>query len=280
MRSPANTSAVVNALSFDVEDYFQVSNFESLVGFDNWSKFHSRVERNTERILEILAEHEISATFFVLGWEAERCPALVRRIAAAGHELATHGYRHRRIFDLQREQFREDLRKSIDLIEQAGGQKVLGHRAPSFSVTERSLWALDVMQQAGLAYDSSIFPVRHPSYGIRGAPRQPYEIRPGFWEFPIATVRLGRMNLPVAGGGYFRLYPYPLTRWALRRINAEQHSAIVYLHPWEIDPDQPRMTASWQARFRHYNNLKRTALRLRRMCGEFRFTTARQVLGL
>ena len=270
----------MNALSFDVEDYFQVSNFESRVAFGDWSKFESRVERNTDQILEILAEHRISATFFVLGWAAEHYPAMVRRIAAAGHELATHGYRHRRIYDLQRDQFRDDLRESIDLIEQAGGQKVLGHRAPSFSITGKSLWALNVLQEAGLKYDSSIFPIRRPGCGIPGGPRAPYEIRPGLWEFPIATVKLGGANLPVAGGGYFRLYPYAVTRWALRRINAEHRAAIVYLHPWELDPGQPRLAGSWQARFRHYNNLARTVERLRRLCREFRFTTAREVLGL
>jgi polysaccharide deacetylase family protein (PEP-CTERM system associated) len=272
--------AILNALSFDVEDYYQVSNFESFVRFDGWTKFESRVERNTRGILDLLAELQQTATFFVLGWEAERFPKLVRDIAAAGHELATHGYRHRLIYDLTPDEFRADLRKSIDLIEQAGGQKVLGHRAASFSITTQSLWAIDVMQQEGLKYDSSIFPTRHPRYGIPDAPRAPHEIRPGFWEFPMATVKLGHANLPIAGGGYFRLYPLAMTRWGIRRINAEQRPVIVYLHPWEFDPGQPRLQASLQARFRHYNNLDKTAPRLRRLCREFSFGTARRVLGL
>jgi polysaccharide deacetylase family protein (PEP-CTERM system associated) len=280
MQTPANPVPVINALSFDVEDYFQVSNFDSLVKFEDWDRFQSRVERNTETILNIVAGCGVKATFFVLGWVAERFPALVRRIADAGHELATHGHRHRLIYDQRPDEFRAELSKSIDLIEQAGGQKVLGHRAASFSITERSLWAIDVLQEAGLRYDSSIFPVRHPRYGIPNAPRAPYEIRPGFWEFPMATVTIGSTNLPVAGGGYFRLYPYAVTRWGLRRINAEGRPAIVYLHPWEFDPGQPRLAASWQARFRHYNNLGKTARRLRLLCGDFRFASAREVLGL
>lgn len=270
----------INALSFDVEDYFHVSNFESFVSFEDWGTYESRVERNTHTILELMAEAQIKATFFVLGWVAERFPALVREIAAAGHELGTHSYRHRLIYTLAPDEFRRDLRQSIDLVEQAGSQKVLGHRAPSFSVTEKSLWAIDIMQEEGLRYDSSIFPTKHPRYGIPSAPRAPYEIRPGFWEFPMATVKLGAANLPVAGGGYFRLYPYAVTRWGMRRINREALPAMVYLHPWEFDPGQPRLNASLQARFRHYNNLKKTGDRLRRLCREFQFAPARRVLGL
>lgn len=272
-------TAVVNALSFDVEDYFHVSNFDSFVAFEDWDGFESRVERSTNKILDLLAERQVKATFFILGWVAERFPQLVREIVAAGHEPATHSYRHRLIYTLSPEEFRADLRRSIDVIEQAAGQKVLGHRAPSFSVTGRSLWAIDIMQEEGLKYDSSVFPVRHHRYGIPDAPRAPYEIRPGFREFPMATVRMAA-NIPVAGGGYFRLYPYALTRWALHRINSENKPAMVYLHPWEFDPDQPRLNASLQARFRHYNNLKRTEPRLHALCGDFRFATAREVLGV
>ncbi len=271
---------VINALSFDVEDYFHVSNFESFVSFDDWGKYESRVERNTRTILELLAERQIAATFFILGWVAEKLPKLVRAIADAGHEVGTHSYRHRSIYTLAHEEFRADLRRSIDVVEQTSGQKVIGHRAPSFSITDQSLWAIDIMQEEGLLYDSSIFPIRHHRYGIPSAPRAPYEIKPGFWEFPMATFKLGSSNLPVAGGGYFRLYPYAMTRWGMNRINDERHPAIVYLHPWEFDPGQPRLNASLQARFRHYNNLSKTADRLRRLCGEFQFTTARKVLGL
>lgn len=271
---------IINALSFDVEDYFHVSNFESFVMFSDWGNYESRVERNTRKILELLAGNGIKATFFVLGWVAERFPKLVREIADAGHELGTHSYRHRLIYTLDPEEFRADLRRSIDLVEQTSGQKVIGHRAPSFSVTDQSLWAIDIMQEEGLKYDSSIFPIRHHRYGIPTAPRAPYEIKPGFWEFPMATFKLGSSNMPVAGGGYFRLYPYAMTRWGMRRINTENKPAIVYLHPWEFDPEQPRLQASLQARFRHYNNLNKTADRLRRLCSEFSFTTARKVLAL
>jgi polysaccharide deacetylase family protein (PEP-CTERM system associated) len=274
------TSPVKNALSFDVEDYFQVSNFESFIRFEDWDKHESHVERNTRVILDVLAEHKIHATFFVLGWVAEKFPQLVRAIADAGHELGTHSYRHRLVYSLDPQEFRRDLRLSIDLIEQAGGQKVLGHRAPSFSITDKSLWALDIMQEEGLRYDSSVFPVRHPRYGIPDAPRAPYEIRNGFWEFPMATFQFGSMKIPVAGGAYFRLYPYPVTRWGLRRINREGKPLVMYLHPWEFDPNQPRFDASLNVRLRHYSNLSKTEGRLRRLCGDFEFGTVKKVLGL
>ena len=255
-----------HALTFDIEDYFQVSNFESIVAFQKWGTFESRVERNTEKILEIVADHGVSATFFVLGWVAEKYPHLVRQIAEQGHEVATHSYRHRLVYELRPKEFREDLRRSIGVIEDACGQRVVGHRAPSFSITKDSLWALDVLQEEGLNYDSSIFPVRHPRYGIPDAPRGPYEIKPGFWEFPMSTIRVGRLNLPVAGGGYFRLYPLGVTRWAMRRRRESRLPSVIYLHPWEFDPDQPRLEASFQARFRHYLNLAKTEERLRELC--------------
>jgi polysaccharide deacetylase family protein (PEP-CTERM system associated) len=271
---------VVNALSFDVEDYYQVSNFESFILFEDWDRYESRVERNTSLILEILSEHSIRATFFVLGWVAEKHRRLVRSIADAGHELGSHSYRHRLIYQLSPEQFRVDLRLSIDMIEQVCGQKVLGHRAPSFSITDRSLWAIEIMQEEGLLYDSSIYPIRHHRYGIPSAPRAPFEILPGFWEFPMATARVGQTNVPMAGGGGFRIFPYALTRWGLRSINREALPAMVYMHPWEFDPAQARFNASLQVRFRHYFNLKKTAPRLRKLCEEFSFRPAREVLGL
>jgi polysaccharide deacetylase family protein (PEP-CTERM system associated) len=271
---------VVNALSFDVEDYFQVSNFEDLVPYERWDSFESRVERNTERILAVLADHGVRATFFILGWVAERFPGLVRSIAAAGHELGTHGYRHRLIYTLSPAEFRDDLRRSIAAIEGASGRQVLGHRAPSFSITRASLWAVDVLKEEGLRYDSSIFPVRHPRYGIPGAAEEPFEIAPGLVEFPMSVLKLGPLALPVAGGGYFRLYPWRLTRWGIRRLNRAGRPAVVYLHPWELDPDQPRVRASWQARFRHYVNLHRTETRLHRLCAEFAVAPLAEVLGL
>lgn len=272
--------AVTNALSFDVEDYFHVSNFESFIAFEHWDRYESRVERNTRTIFDILAENETRATFFVLGWVAERFPKLVQEIADAGHELGVHGYRHRLIYRLSPDEFRKDLRRTIDLVEDASGQKVLGHRAPSFSVTERSLWAIDILQEEGLRYDSSVFPIRHPRYGIPKARRAPWEIRDGFWEFPMATVRIGVTNVPIAGGAYLRILPYALTRWGLRRMNRENLPAVVYLHPWEIDPGQPRFETSPQVGLRHYYNLDKTKARLRRLCKEFRFTTLQEVLGI
>lgn len=274
------TSELKNVLSIDVEDYYQVSNFAHLVSFERWGEFECRVERNTAILLEVLAGAAIKGTFFILGWVAQRHPSLVAEIAAAGHEVATHGYRHRLIYDLEPAEFRRDLRQSVDLIEQASGQRVLGHRAPSFSITTRNPWAIDILQEEGLLYDSSIFAIRHPRYGIPDAPRAPYEIRPGFWEFPMATLRFGCTNLPVAGGAYFRLYPYALTRCGVRRMNREGLPAMIYLHPWEVDPEQPRLPTSLQARLRHYTNLKKTEPRLRKLCREFQFATAAEVLCL
>lgn len=269
---------MLNALSFDIEDYFQVSNFESFIRFADWDKHPSRVEANTRKILALLSEANLHSTFFILGWVAERFPGLVREIAGGGHELAVHGYRHRLIYSLDQKEFRDDLRQAVDRIEQAGSQKVLGHRAPSFSVTEHSLWAIDAMQELGLRYDSSIFPIRHPRYGIPSAPLTPYEVRPGFWEFPLATVKFGPLKLPMAGGAYFRLFPYPFIRWGLRRLNHASIPATVYLHPWEFDPGQPRFETSLQVRLRHYHNLDQTESRFRRLCRDFRFAPIRDLL--
>lgn len=268
-----------HALTFDIEDYFQVSNFDSIVEFREWDTFESRVERNTEKILEIISDHGVLATFFVLGWVAEKYPGLVRQITEQGHEVATHSYRHRLVYELGPEGFREDLRRSIGVIEDACGQKVVGHRAPSFSITKDSLWALDVLQEEGLKYDSSIFPIRHPRYGIPDAPRGPHEIKPGFWEFPMSTVRVGGLNFPVAGGGYFRLYPLRVTKWAMRLRSQSRLPSVIYLHPWEFDPDQPRLSASLQARFRHYINLARTEKRLRELCRTESFAPLASWLG-
>jgi polysaccharide deacetylase family protein (PEP-CTERM system associated) len=276
----AARAPILNALSFDVEDYFHVANFASLVPFSSWDSHPSRVERSTEAILDLLSGRQARATFFVLGWVAERFPGLVRRIAAAGHEVGTHSHQHRLVYKLSKEAFREDLRRSIAVIEDAAGVKVLGHRAPSFSITRESLWALDVLAEEGLRYDSSVFPVRHHRYGIPDAPRSPYEPVPGLIEFPMSTVRIAGANLPIGGGGYFRLYPYRWTRWGLARLNRRGLPAMVYLHPWEFDPDQPRLQAPALARFRHYVNLAKTAERLERLLGEFRFASASDVLGI
>lgn len=275
MIAPAPASGIVNAMTIDVEDYFQVSAFESVVPRTEWDRLESRVTTNTERLLELFGEHSVTGTFFVLGWVAERAPQLVARIAAAGHEIASHGYAHRLIYHQAPDEFREDVRRAKAVIENASGQRVRGYRAPSYSITTRSLWALDVLLEEGHDYDSSIFPIRHDRYGIPRSPRHPYVLsrdERSIVEAPASTVRVASMNLPVAGGGYFRILPYAWTRWGLNRLNRrEGRPAIFYLHPWEIDPDQPRLAAGWLSEFRHYRNLHKTEGRLRRLLRHFAF---------
>lgn len=273
---------VVNALTIDVEDYFHVSAFDDAARRERWGSFESRVCANTERLLNQLAEASVSATFFVLGWVAERHPGLVRRIAAAGHELASHGYAHRLVYDMTPASFRDDLRRAKDAIACASGVEIVGYRAPSFSITRRSLWALDVLIEEGYAFDSSVFPVRRDRYGLPGAPRFAHEVvRPAgrLLEIPPSTIRLAGMTLPVCGGGYFRLYPYGVTRRAIDAINRGGQPAIVYLHPWEIDPAQPRQDGSAVSRFRHYVNLDLTESRLRRMLTDFAFGPITTAVG-
>jgi polysaccharide deacetylase family protein (PEP-CTERM system associated) len=253
-----------------------------VVSRDVWDKFPSRVVGNTERLLAMFEEHRVKATFFVLGWVAERYASLVAEIAKSGHELASHGYNHRLVYDQTPDAFRDDVRRAKHLIEDQSGQQVRGYRAPSYSITNRSLWALDVLTEEGYTYDASIFPIRHDRYGIPDAPRHPYAMARAagsLTEAPPSTVRLGSTNLPVAGGGYFRLLPYQWTSWGIRRINEQEGKpAIFYLHPWEIDPGQPRLEASALSRFRHYRNLSETEPRLRRLLAEFRFGTLASLL--
>jgi polysaccharide deacetylase family protein (PEP-CTERM system associated) len=269
-------------MTVDVEDYFQVSAFEGFAPRHRWDGFESRVCANTDRLLAVFHDAGISGTFFILGWVAERHPALVQRIAAAGHEIASHGYAHRLVYDLTRAAFRDDVRRSKDLLEAAAGVRVYGYRAPSFSVTPRSLWALDVLIEEGFDYDASIFPIHHDRYGIPLSPRQPYVLERAqgtLIEAPASAVRLGPLNLPVGGGGYFRLLPYAWTRWGISRINSrDQRPVIFYLHPWEIDPGQPRLPSGWVSRLRHYRNLTETEARLKRLLAEFEFGTMRQIL--
>jgi polysaccharide deacetylase family protein (PEP-CTERM system associated) len=276
-------AGVANAMTIDVEDYFHVSNFEHVVARDSWASRESRVEANTDRLLEMFAAAGVSATFFVLAWVAERVPALVRRIADAGHEVASHGYAHRLIYEQTPEAFRDDVRRARALLEQASGQRVDGYRAPSFSVTARSLWALDVLIDEGYTYDSSVFPVHHDRYGIPEAGRHAGVVtRPGgtIVEVPQSTVRVGGVNWPIGGGGYFRLLPYRWTQWGFRRVNAvEGAPAVFYLHPWEIDPGQPRLPAPALARFRHYRNLAATEARLERLLRDFPFGTMRDLIA-
>jgi len=271
----AGAAPIINAMTIDVEDYFQVSAFDGAVSREAWDSHPLRVVANTRRLLGLFDEFGVKATFFVLGWVAERCPGLVAEIAAAGHELASHGHGHRLVYELTPDAFREDVRRAKRTIEDQSGQVVRGYRAPSYSITRQSLWALDVLLDEGYTYDTSIFPIRHDRYGIPDAPRHAHALRRSaglLLEAPPSTVRVGSVNLPVAGGGYFRLLPYRWTQWGIRRINRhEGQPAVFYLHPWEIDPDQPRIRASALSRFRHYRNLGQTEPRLRRLLSEFRF---------
>lgn len=275
-------AAIINAMTVDVEDYFHVSAFADVVSPSDWPSYESRVSTNTDRILAILDKAGVQATFFVLGWVAERFPELVRRIHLAGHELASHSYDHGLVYSKTPETFRADLRRARAAIEDAAGVTVRGYRAPSYSITSQSLWALDVLASEGYTYDSSIYPIRHDRYGIPSWERHIHRVERGgraFWELPGSTVRHFGVNLPIGGGGYFRLLPYWWTRQGLQTVNqVEGKAAIFYLHPWEVDPEQPRLNAGALSRFRHYYNLGETESRLRRLLKEFRFGTVTQVL--
>lgn len=263
---------LVNAMSVDVEDYFQVQAFADRVRREDWSGFESRVERNTDAVLALFDEARVKATFFTLGWVAERFPGLVRSIVAQGHELASHGYAHHRVSEQTPEQFRADVRRTRKLLEDTASGPVAGYRAASFSIGAATLWAHAVLAEEGYRYSSSIYPVRHDLYGMPQAPRTPFTPAglAGFAEIPMTTVRLGGVNLPCSGGGYFRLLPYALSRAAIRRVNArERQPAMFYFHPWEIDPGQPRQGGSAKTRFRHYTNLHRMRGRLRRLLTDF-----------
>lgn len=273
---------VLNAMTVDVEDYFHVSAFADVVRPSDWPGLESRVCASTTRLLEIFDRANVRGTFFVLGWVAERFPELVRRIAAAGHELGSHSYDHGLVYDKTPEQFRNDLRLARAAIADATGVTVVGYRAPSFSITSRSLWALDVLAREGYEFDSSIYPIRHDRYGIPSWSRHISQVnaagRP-LVELPGSTIRRVGTNLPVGGGGYFRLLPYRWTRHGIAHLNdVEGRPAIFYLHPWEIDPGQPRLAASLLSRFRHYRNLSQTEPRLTRLLTDFRFGTVSEVL--
>ncbi|CDG83269.1 polysaccharide deactylase, PEP-CTERM locus subfamily protein [Janthinobacterium agaricidamnosum NBRC 102515 = DSM 9628] len=262
-----------NALTIDVEDYFQVSAFAPHIERASWPAMPCRVEANVERILALLATHRIHATFFTLGWIAERYPGLLRSIVAQGHELASHGYGHLRACGQTRAEFLNDISSSKAIIEQIGGQAVLGYRAPSFSIGKGNLWALDSLREAGYRYSSSIYPILHDHYGMPDAPRFAHYPNgaDGLLELPISTVRLWSRNFPAGGGGYFRLLPYPLSRWLLRRINSlERQAGIFYFHPWELDPGQPRLSGlTFKTRFRHYLNLEQMETRLDALMRDF-----------
>ena len=264
---------LVNPLPIDVEDYFQVSAFAPYIQRADWDARECRVERNVGRILDMLAAQKTQATFFTLGWIAQRYPHLVRRIADEGHEVASHGYGHERVSDLTPEAFAHDIRTAKHLLEDIAGVAVTGYRAPSFSIGQGNLWALDVLQQEGYRYSSSIYPIQHDHYGMPDAPRFAHRIRPDLIEVPPTTLRMFNRNLPSSGGGYFRLFPYALSRWMLRQVNQnDQQPAIFYFHPWEIDAAQPRVAGiDARTRFRHYVNIPRMEQRLQRLLQDFQW---------
>lgn len=278
------TTPVPNALTVDVEDYFHVAALASGIHRDTWAARESRVVANTEKLLDMFDEFGVRGTFFVLGWVTERQPELIRAIAARGHEVACHGFSHRLVYEQMPAEFNEETRRAKQLIEHIIGAPVLGYRAASYSIVRRSLWALDILVELGFVYDSSIFPVRHDRYGIPDAPRMPHRLTTpngaSLVEWPLSTAKMLGMSVPVAGGGYFRLFPYWLTRAGLASINRrERRPFIFYLHPWEVDPGQPRVRVGWLSRFRHYNNLEKCEHRLRRLLGEFRFGTVHDGLA-
>jgi polysaccharide deacetylase family protein (PEP-CTERM system associated) len=265
---------LTNAITVDVEDYFQVSAFERHVARDDWGNIPGRVEGNTDRILELFESHGVNGTFFVLGWVGKRFPALLRRIADAGHEVASHSYYHTRVGTLSRSAFLADAVRTKKLLEDLTGQPVRGYRAPTFSIGKQTLWALEELEAAGYAYSSSVYPIRHDLYGMHDAPRFPFHLNGlNILEVPITTVRIMGHNLPAGGGGYFRLAPYPVSRWMLRQVNkVEDRPVVFYFHPWELDPEQPRhIPTSVVTRFRHYTNLKLMASRIDKLLHEFRW---------
>lgn len=266
---------ITNAFTVDVEDYFHVSAFEKNVSFREWNQLESRVVANTHRILELLNHHQVCGTFFVLGWVAEKYPGLVREIQQGGHEIGSHSYEHRLIYKMTPDEFRDDLILSVKILEDILGEKVTSYRAPSFSITEKSMWAVDILIDEGIDIDSSIYPIRHDVYGIPGAEVRPHLLQREsgtIWEFPGTVCNFLGLDLPVGGGGYFRILPSIWTTSQLRAINnREKRPFNFYIHPWEIDPMQPRISSGWKSRLRHYTNLHKTELRLRRLLNQFQF---------
>lgn len=264
---------IKNYLTIDVEDYYQVSAFENIIKPTEWDAMEHRVANNTKKILALLTENKIKATFFIVGWVADKYPYLVKDIHAHGHAIGCHSYWHRKVYDLTPEEFRADTKRAKSALEDIIGQPVLGYRAPSYSITNNSLWAIDILKDLGFTYDSSIFPIHHDTYGIPQAPRFAYRHPNGLMEYPISTALFLRQKIPISGGGYFRLLPYWITKLVLAKINQTEHQPFIfYFHPWEIDPKQPRMSkASWRSRFRHYQNLEQTEQRLVRLLKDFSF---------
>jgi polysaccharide deacetylase family protein (PEP-CTERM system associated) len=270
-----------NMMSVDVEDWFCVHNLNRLIPYADWDKYESRVERNTTRLLDLFGKHGVEGTFFVLGWVADRFPDLVREIERRGHEVASHGYSHRLLTYMQPEEFRADLRRSLDVLAAITSQEVRGFRAPSFSLTKKTLWAAEIMRECGIQYDSSIFPIGfHPDYGIGDAELRPHQLVKGLTELPMGVAEVWGRRIPCSGGGYFRLFPYSLSRTLIRRCNRQGRPVMFYLHPWELDPDHPRITKlPWSKKFRHYNSLDKTEERLERLLNDVAFTSARRLIA-
>lgn len=278
-----NNSCIINAMTVDVEDYFQVSAFSNDVSKDNWANYPSRVERNTYKLLEIFSSNNLTATFFVLGWIAERYPALINDISKSGHEIACHGYSHDLVYNQSIDQFKDETKRSKSILEDITGQVVSGYRAASYSITKKSIWALDVLVELGFKYDSSIFPILHDRYGIPDAKIDPYihitQSGGKIIEIPLTTIGIKQKRLPIGGGGYFRLFPYWLTYKGLNYLNSKaKRNFIFYLHPWEIDPEQPRIKSNRLSEFRHYLNLDKVENRLNHLIKDFEFSTVHSML--
>lgn len=271
----------MNILTIDVEDYFQVENFKEVIKFSDWDRYEIRVEQNTKKILDILEKAGIKATFFVLGWIAARCPELVKKIHQDGHEVASHGYGHQLVYTQTPDEFRADLRKAKVILEEIIREPVYGYRAPTYSITKKSLWAFDILMEEGFRYDSSIFPAQREKGGMSGAERYPYTIsnhQKNLWELPISMIRVLNKNVPFSGGGYFRLLPYNFIRSAIYKINKAGFPAVIYLHPWELDAGQPRIKADYFSMFKHYVNIPKTEKKLRQLLKDFQFKPVRDYL--
>ncbi len=272
--------AGINVFSIDLEEWFCVYNLSQVIPYEHWDRCESRVEPSTLAILDLLSKHHVEGTFFVLGWVAERHPDLVREVERRGHEIATHGYSHRLITHLSRDEFRADLERSLEVLTPLASKPIRGFRAPSFSVTRKTWWALDILRECGIHYDSSMFPISfHPDYGVPEAPLTAHHLSEGIWEMPMSVAEVAGKRVPCCGGGYFRQFPYAVTRSLMQLCNRQGRPVNFYLHPWEVDPDQPRMPLPLVKRVRHYNNLAKTMPRLERLLSDFAFTSARVRYG-
>jgi len=270
-----------NAISIDLEDWFCVYNLSQVIKKEDWDKCELRIVKNTKLILNLLAKHNTKATFFVLGWIAERVPDLIREIELQGHEIASHGYSHALITEMTPKAFEEDLQKALQITKHLVKQNILGFRAPSFSITDKTMWAADILVKYGIRYDSSIFPIGfHPDYGIHDAPLSIHQLNGSLIEVPLSCAKFLGRKIPCSGGGYFRIFPYTLTRFLLKRCNSQGRPVIFYFHPWELDPDQPKVKLPWLKSFRQYYNLNKSRDRLDKLLNDFEFTTIRGILEL